>query len=156
MDHPVALQNADRSANNTIKPPDLDAPAVDMLLELEDRPGLDDRIVGPAWLVGNAETTRLTRPKDWSETSLGPIEFWPESLRTAVSLVLASDYRECWASAWPAIGGAFDAACAGRSASLENQPMFLDRHGYLEEPGSRSPSVRSALSTAMSQAAVGF
>jgi PAS domain S-box-containing protein len=48
-------------------------------------------------------------------------------------VALGSDYRECWASAWPAIGGAFDAACAGETAYLENQPMFLDRNGYLEE-----------------------
>jgi signal transduction histidine kinase len=46
---------------------------------------------------------------------------------------LGSDYRECWASAWPAIGEAFETACAGATAYLENQPMFLDRHGYLEE-----------------------
>ena len=44
-----------------------------------------------------------------------------------------SDYRECWASAWPAIGGAFETARAGETAFLENQPMFLDRNGYLEE-----------------------
>jgi signal transduction histidine kinase len=47
--------------------------------------------------------------------------------------MLGSDYRECWASAWPAIGAAFDTACAGETAFLENQPMFLDRNGYLEE-----------------------
>jgi signal transduction histidine kinase len=46
---------------------------------------------------------------------------------------LGSDYRECWASAWPAIGEAFETACAGETAYLENQRMFLDRHGYLEE-----------------------
>jgi signal transduction histidine kinase len=46
---------------------------------------------------------------------------------------LGSDYRECWASAWPAIGQAFEAACTGETAFLENQPMFLDRNGYLEE-----------------------
>ncbi len=45
----------------------------------------------------------------------------------------ASDYRECWASAWPAIGGAFETARNGETAFLENQPMFLDRNGYLEE-----------------------
>jgi signal transduction histidine kinase len=46
---------------------------------------------------------------------------------------MGSDYRECWASAWPAIGDAFETACAGETAYLENQPMFLDRNGYLEE-----------------------
>jgi signal transduction histidine kinase len=119
------------------------------------------------WLVDDSEIAELIRSKDWSQTQLGPIECWPESLQTTVSLCLASsfpinliwgpgyvqiwneayshicgekhpgmlgsDYRECWASAWPAIGAAFDTACAGETAFLENQPMFLDRNGYLEE-----------------------
>ena len=119
------------------------------------------------WLVGDGEIVELIRAKDWSQTALGPIDQWPESLRTTVSLSLASsfpinviwgpgavqiwneaysrvcgekhprefasDYRECWASAWPAIGGAFETARNGETAFLENQPMFLDRNGYLEE-----------------------
>jgi signal transduction histidine kinase len=119
------------------------------------------------WLAGSAEIVELIRRKDWSQTRLGPIESWPESLRTTVSLCLASsfpinliwgpsyvqiwnegysrvcgekhpdelgsDYRECWASAWPAIGAAFETARSGETAFLENQPMFLDRNGYLEE-----------------------
>jgi signal transduction histidine kinase len=119
------------------------------------------------WLVEDSEIAELIRSKDWSQTRLGPIESWPESLQTTVSLCLASsfpinviwgpgyvqiwneaysrvcgekhpgmlgsDYRECWASAWPAIGTVFDTACAGKTAFLENQPMFLDRNGYLEE-----------------------
>lgn len=31
---------------------------------------------------------RLIRLKDWSETPLGPIDLWPSSLGTAVSIVL--------------------------------------------------------------------
>src|SRR4051812_37439818 len=88
------------------------------------------------WLVGGGEIAELIRSRDWGSTALGPIESWPESLRTTVSLCLASsfpinviwgpgcvqiwnqgystvcgdkhptafgsDYRECWASAWPA------------------------------------------------------
>jgi signal transduction histidine kinase len=122
---------------------------------------------GTDWLVGDGEIVELIRSTDWSKTALGPIEAWPESLRTTVSLSLASsfpinviwgpgavqiwnqaysrvcgekhprefgtDYRVCWASAWPAIGGAFEAARSGETAFLENQPMFLDRNGYLEE-----------------------
>jgi hypothetical protein len=119
------------------------------------------------WLVGDGGIIELIRTKDWSATPLGALDSWSDSLRTSVSLILASsfpinliwgpgavqiwnkaysvicgekhpalfgsDYRECWASAWPAIGTVFDAASAGRTAFLENQPMFLDRHGYLEE-----------------------
>jgi PAS domain S-box-containing protein len=104
---------------------------------------------------------------DWSKTPLGPIASWPQSLRTTVSLCLASnfpisiawgpqrvqiyndvywpicggkhphsmgqDFKECWFSAWPAIGEAFERAAAGETSFLENRRMFLDRNGYLEE-----------------------
>src|SRR5205807_1616403 len=119
------------------------------------------------WLVGGGEMGKLVRSKDWSSTPLGPIESWPQSLRTTVSLCLASnfpislawgprhvqiyndgywpicggkhphsmgeDFSECWASAWPAIGEAFARALAGETSYLEDQRMFLDRNGYLEE-----------------------
>src|SRR5437868_7072108 len=119
------------------------------------------------WLVGGGETGKLIRSMDWSATPLGPIERWPQSLRTTVSLCLASnfpislvwgpqhiqiyndgywpicgekhphstgeDFTECWASAWPVIGEAFERALAGTASYLENQRMFLDRNGYLEE-----------------------
>jgi signal transduction histidine kinase len=119
------------------------------------------------WLVGGGAMGELIRSLDWSKTALGPIEFWPQSLRTTVSLCLASnfpisiawgaqrsqiyndgywpicggkhpgsigqDFRECWASAWPAIGEAFERALEGQTSFLENQRMFLDRNGYLEE-----------------------
>ncbi|BAY08015.1 ATP-binding protein [Calothrix sp. NIES-2098] len=119
------------------------------------------------WLIGGGEMGKLIRSKDWSNTPLGAIASWPQSLRTTVSLCLASnfpisitwgsqhiqiyndgywpicgakhphamgqDFRECWASAWPAIEEAFNRACAGETSYLENQRMFLDRHGYLEE-----------------------
>src|SRR5256712_6751488 len=110
---------------------------------------------------------KLVRSMDWTEAPLGSIDSWPQSLRTTVSLCLASnfpislawgpnhvqiyndgywpicggkhprsmgqDFSECWASAWPAIGKAFDRALAGETSYLENQRMFLDRNGYLEE-----------------------
>src|SRR5438093_6281259 len=119
------------------------------------------------WLVGGGGMGKVVRSRDWSKTPLGPIESWPQSLRTTVSLGLASnfpislvwgprhvqiyndgywpicggkhplsmgqDFTECWASAWPVIGNAFERALAGETSYLENQRMFLDRHGYLEE-----------------------
>ncbi|PYS94341.1 MAG: two-component system sensor histidine kinase/response regulator [Acidobacteria bacterium] len=109
----------------------------------------------------------LVRSMDWAKTPLGDISRWPQSLRTTVSLCLASnfpislawgpkhvqiyndgywpicgakhphsvgqDFSECWASAWPVIGEAFERALAGQTSYLENQRMFLDRNGYLEE-----------------------
>jgi hypothetical protein len=119
------------------------------------------------FLAGGGEMGKLVRSMDWSKTPLGPLESWPQSLRTTVSLGLASnfpisiiwgpgrvqiyndgywpicggkhprsmgqDFKECWLSAWPAIGEAFESASAGQSAFLVNQRMFLDRNGYLEE-----------------------
>jgi len=110
---------------------------------------------------------KLIRSMDWSGTPLGPIDSWPQSLRTTVSLCLASnfpialawgpkhvqiyndgywpicgekhpgsmgqDFTECWAAPWPVIGEAFTRALAGDTSFLENQRMFLDRNGYLEE-----------------------
>jgi signal transduction histidine kinase len=120
-----------------------------------------------SWLEGGGEMGKLVRSMEWAGTPLGPIEAWPQSLRTTVSLGLASnfpislvwgpghvqiyndgywpicggkhphsmgqDFTDCWASAWPAIGEAFEHALEGRTSYLENQRMFLDRNGYLEE-----------------------
>lgn len=126
------------------------------------------RDAGPDhWLVGGGEMGDLIRSMDWSVTPLGPLEDWPHSLRTTVSLCLSSNfpinivwgpsynqiyndgyrvivgerhpegmgmaYNECWASAWPAIGGPFERAWAGETSFLENQRMYLTRGGYLEE-----------------------
>src|SRR5437773_6369283 len=46
---------------------------------------------------------------------------------------MGQDFSECWASAWPVIGAAFERALGGQTSFLENQRMFLDRNGYLEE-----------------------
>ena len=120
-----------------------------------------------AWLSSSGEMGKVIRSKDWSKTPLGPIESWPQSLRTTVSLCLASnfpinilwghgrvqiyndgywpicgdkhphsmgqDYKECWFSAWDAVGEPYERASAGETAFLENRRMFLDRNGYLEE-----------------------
>ncbi|MFG0328987.1 MAG: ATP-binding protein [Phycisphaerales bacterium] len=127
--------------------------------------GTPDQAV--AFLAGGGEMAKTIQAMDWSQTPLGPIESWPQSLRTTVSLALASnfpisiawgasrtqiyndgywpicgakhpesmgqDFKECWFSAWPAIGDAFESASNGKTAFLVNQRMFLDRYGYLEE-----------------------
>src|SRR5258707_14513550 len=46
---------------------------------------------------------------------------------------MGQDFSECWVSAWPVIGDAFERALSGETSYLENQRMFLDRNGYLEE-----------------------
>ncbi|WP_114949111.1 sensor histidine kinase [Microvirga calopogonii] len=43
-----------------------------------------------SWPVGGGRMGERIRAFDWSQTSLGPMEAWPERLRMAVDLVLAS------------------------------------------------------------------
>ncbi|AZF16972.1 response regulator [Pseudomonas sp. R3-18-08] len=45
-----------------------------------------------SFLSGGGEQASLIQSKDWSATPLGPIESWPQSLRTTVSLCLASNF----------------------------------------------------------------
>jgi signal transduction histidine kinase/HPt (histidine-containing phosphotransfer) domain-containing protein len=53
-------------------------------LSISDSPATD-------WLIGGGEMAKFIKAKDWSQTPLGPIDSWPPSLRTVVSLVQASN-----------------------------------------------------------------
>ena len=56
---------------------------------------LDEKAPSPnphAFLSGDGETAALIRSRDWAGTPLGPIESWPQSLKTTVSLCLASNF----------------------------------------------------------------
>jgi len=44
------------------------------------------------WLVGGGEMGARIRAHDWSRTPLGPIEAWPQSLRSALSICLGSRF----------------------------------------------------------------
>ena len=41
-------------------------------------------------IVAGGETGRLIASHDWSQTALGPIELWPQSLKTSLGLLLCS------------------------------------------------------------------
>ncbi|RZM23708.1 MAG: HAMP domain-containing histidine kinase, partial [Pedobacter sp.] len=109
----------------------------------------------------------LIRSMDWSKTPLGPIERWPQSLRTSVSLCLSStfpiliawgpetiqiyndsyrpicgamhpqsmgmNFRICWESALEVVGDKFTRGQQGEGTYIQDQQMFLQRYGYLEE-----------------------
>lgn len=126
-----------------------------------------DKSVAYDALAGGNEMGALIRSMDWAKTPLGPVESWPQSLRTTVSLCLSSTFpilitwgpdhvqiyndtyrpicgdlhpqsmgqrfKDCWATALPVVGEVFDRAWSGTGSYIENQRMFLDRHGYLEE-----------------------
>jgi len=44
------------------------------------------------WPAGDGEMAHLVREHDWAATPLGPIEAWPQSLRTVVDLCLGSTF----------------------------------------------------------------
>jgi len=46
---------------------------------------------------------------------------------------MEQDYKECWCSAWPALGEACAHTAVGATSCIENRRMFLGRNGYLEE-----------------------
>ena len=48
-----------------------------------------------AFLAGGGETGQLIRSMNWLGTPLGPVESWPQSLRTTVNICLASDLPIC-------------------------------------------------------------
>lgn len=47
------------------------------------------------FLMGGGEMGSLIRSMDWSESSLGSVDGWPQSLRTTISICLASDLPIC-------------------------------------------------------------
>ena len=47
------------------------------------------------FLTGGGEMAAMIRTHDWSSSPLGPIEQWPQSLRSIVSLMLASEFAMC-------------------------------------------------------------
>jgi len=66
---------------------------------LEDLPGGPERPPGSAdplspdgLFSGGGELGALMRRVDWSETALGPVDAWPQSLRTVVRILLTSRY----------------------------------------------------------------
>ncbi len=48
---------------------------------------------GLSFLAGGGEMSERIRGFDWSRTPLGSPEVWPQSLRTAVSILLPSKAR---------------------------------------------------------------
>ena len=44
------------------------------------------------FIAGGGEMGNLTRAKDWSQTSLGDPDLWPQSLRTTLSILLHSSF----------------------------------------------------------------
>ena len=46
--------------------------------------------IGLKWLAGGGEMGQRIRALDWSKTALGPVEGWPQSLLSPLSMLLPS------------------------------------------------------------------
>ena len=62
------------------------------MAELRPRPDLEE-LTKQKVLSAGGEVGALMRAMDWSRTSLGPVSSWPQSLRTAVSIILHSRFE---------------------------------------------------------------
>jgi PAS domain S-box-containing protein len=82
----------------------------------------------PTFFSGGGELGALMRAKDWSQTSLGPAVFWPQSLQTCVRIVLTSrqpmfvwwgeELINLYNDAYKTIVGGKHPAALGQPASL--------------------------------------
>ncbi|MEP6591452.1 MAG: hypothetical protein ABJC19_09740, partial [Gemmatimonadota bacterium] len=45
-----------------------------------------------AILAGGGEMGKLMRRIDWSRTAVGPVDLWPQSLRTALSILMETGF----------------------------------------------------------------
>lgn len=48
--------------------------------------------VGPRFLTGGSDIAAVIANQDWCVSPLGPIKTWPQSLRSALGLILASKF----------------------------------------------------------------
>ncbi len=67
----------------------------------------------------------------------GRLQFYNDAFRPMYGdkhpSALGQDLGCYWASAWPAFGPAFESAARGKSALVEDSPLFIERNGILEE-----------------------
>lgn len=119
-------------------------------------------------LAGGGEMGALMRSLDWSKTLVGPVSSWPQSLRTAVSIILASRFPMLihwgseyvqfyndgfrpilgankhpgalgqpaypwWTEIWDLLTPMFERVMAGEGTWYEDQVVFPNRYGYIEE-----------------------
>ena len=97
--------------------------------------------------AGGGELGALMRAKDWSQTPLGPVESWPQNLRTCVRIVLTSRqpmfvwwgdelinlyndaYRSIVGGKHPTRARSASPNCVARNLG-RNRAQGCDRHAY--------------------------
>ena len=52
--------------------------------------GLKSTMSQQLFLTGGGKTGSLIRSIDWSRTPLGPVDLWPQSLKTCIRIILTS------------------------------------------------------------------
>lgn len=78
------------------------------------------------WLAGGGEMAALIATIDWSQTPLGPINAWPQSLRTTVSLCLSSTFPilVAWGPEYIQIyNDAYRPICGGKHPQSMGEPF---------------------------------
>src|SRR3954447_20033712 len=120
------------------------------------------------FLKGGGEMGELMRSKDWSNSTVGTPDQWPQSLKTSISILLNSQFpmfvwwgpdlitfyndpykiiagekhpkalgesgRKVWSEIWDVVGPLADSVMVdGASTWSEDQILFINRHGYVEE-----------------------
>lgn len=78
------------------------------------------------WLAGGGEMAALIATIDWSRTPLGPIDAWPQSLRTTVSLCLSSTFPilVAWGPEYIQIyNDAYRPICGGKHPASMGEPF---------------------------------
>ena len=78
------------------------------------------------WLSGGGDMAALIRTIDWSQTPLGPLHAWPQSLRTSVSLCLSSTFPilVAWGPDYIQIyNDAYRPICGGKHPASMGEPF---------------------------------
>ncbi|WP_437673506.1 sensor histidine kinase [Sorangium sp. So ce131] len=96
-------------------------------MQESDPPEPTARRTASPFLAGDSEMALLMRELDWSTTPVGPVERWPQSLRTAVSICLASRHPiEIW---WGPEYARFYNDAYRPILGANKHPQFLGRPG---------------------------
>jgi signal transduction histidine kinase len=101
------------------------------------------------WLRGGGALGRLVQEFDWTKTPLGPIEEWPQSLRTVVRVLLSSRFA-MWMSWGPELTFLYNDAYA-RMTLGKKHPWALGRRSqevWEEIWGDIGPRIEKVLQSA--------
>src|SRR5689334_21399026 len=109
---------------------------------------LSSHAVSPRLFDGESEMAQLMRAARWEESSLGDPESWPESLRTAVRIVLTSRFA-MWMGWGPKLTFLYNDAYAAMTLGVKH-PWALGRPArevWAEIWDDSGPRIRTVMET---------